>query len=95
MNFELDNDGYPTEETLENIENYDGNYSDLPDLIGDLFSEFGKSELNGNEWTLVTGGWSGNENMINALINNHLFYHTCWYATFAGVKYIFKLKKGA
>lgn len=64
---------YPTEEQLEEIENYAGSVTGLWALVEAAWSQaYGKYERNtdGNGstvHTLATGGWSGNEDVISAL----------------------------
>lgn len=42
---------------------------------------------------LHTGGWSGNEEIIQALRQNRLFYAFCWEMSRKGGHHYFKIKK--
>lgn len=44
-------------------------------------------------FTLATGGWSENEELINALRDNTWFWSTCWHSSEKGGKHIFKMPK--
>lgn len=77
--FNLDEDGYPTEEWINFIKKFDGNTMPIMDFV-----ELWKA----NWWQLnygfhmkrkykgiiklyvSTGGWSGNEETINAIVSN-------------------------
>jgi len=95
MVFELDNDGYPTDETLNNIKCYNGDYYDLFNEIEYLFDQYGGADFDSknNQWTLVTGGWSGNESIILAIESNILMYQSCWESSHRGGKFVFKIKE--
>lgn len=75
---ELDTDGYPTDASLEQIKNYAGDYTNLMAEIAFLFGEYGRCEFDGNHWVVSTGGWSGCEDVIEALNNNAMFWTLCW-----------------
>lgn len=49
--------------------------------------------LKGTKLTLHTWGWSGNEDLLNALIENQLFWGLYWESSTIGGHYIFKLRK--
>jgi len=82
---------YPTDEELDKIEKWP--QDDLPNLIeyvrvrwtyDDYFQE------NEKEYRMITGGWSGNEDLIMALKENFAFWHLYWYSTTRGGLYVFK-----
>jgi len=89
----FDKDGYPTEETLEAIRQWDG--SDLKGLLP--FAEeafvhrFGKWQKIGNTLRLATRGWSGCESVIDALADNFIFWTTCWILTRRGGLFLFEI----
>ena len=91
MDIELDNDGYPTDETLKQIENYKGDYSGYLAELSFLFGSYGSCEFDGNHWKISTGGWSGNEDIIEAMKKNHIFWLMCWYSSRRGGHYEFKV----
>lgn len=48
-----------------------------------------------SEVTLVTGGWSGNEDLIVALRDNHVFWSLCWYSSNRAGVHVFRLPQPA
>lgn len=103
----FDSDGYPAEETLQRIENWQ--FSDKQTFL-ELVS-YAKSAYNTNygNWIVIenydklkdfffdsfsalviaTGGWSGNESVIDALKANRFFWALSNVASFRGGLYIF------
>jgi hypothetical protein len=91
----MDENGYPTEEELEYIRNFDVSEYDWEDLMkyiqgncwywGDEY--FYK---NGTEWIAITGGWSGCEDIIAALKQNVMFWMLYWKQSNRGGKYKFQ-----
>lgn len=65
----------------------------LMEYVGDLWwaAKWGFNVEN-NVYTLHTGGWSGNEDIICALGSNHLFWLMCWVQSRRGGHYIFEVK---
>ncbi|NBV27758.1 hypothetical protein EBS02_01895 [bacterium] len=99
----LDEDGYPTEEFLTSIEIWrDRPFTELMDMIKPYwrFSDFGywtqQAVLVKEDWImeyrLSAGGWSGNESIIRALQNNHIFWSLCWISSHRGGHYVFEVK---
>jgi hypothetical protein len=100
----FDADGYPTEETLLAIREwpftdftalmefvssawtYDS-LTNTPSIIEPLFDE--DYEDDGYWWCGSTGGWSGNESLVEALMHNPVFYAACWWASLRGGYYEF------
>ena len=100
---EFDSDGYPTNLTLEIIKDwpYGHGYIDLMSYVGHawkwedfVWCNAIKDQLGNDVWeyTLITGGWSGNESIISALERNHLFYHLCWRESHRGGKHVYEVK---
>lgn len=92
---ELDDDGYPTDETLEAIENFEVNGNEDCEKLLQMASQvwqypdcFTKDEST-KCWLVSTGGWSGNEDIIRALEKNYAFWALYWRQTRAGGHYIF------
>lgn len=92
---ELDDDGYPTDETLETIKNFEVYGDEDCEKLLQMASQvwlypdyFTKDESTGC-WFVSTGGWSGNEDVIRALEKNHVFWALYWKQTRAGGHYIF------
>jgi len=91
--FELDEDGYPTEHTLVVIENwvYIDGYEKLLESLTDLMNQYGSCEKGDDGiWRIVTGGWSGNESIICSLTANSMFWSTYWRMSKCGGYYEFK-----
>jgi len=97
----MDNEGYPTEDDLKSIKEWDPkDFLGLIDFIKDNWycSDCVKIKWHKdfiNEWELrvelVTVGWSGNESIIYALLDNFA-WGTLWYAEwYRGGKYVFKI----
>ena len=80
----MDEDGYPTDEELLKIREWkvDKNF-DIHELMDYAYSLWRYQDENyfkriGNSYRLVTGGWSGNEDVIKALQNNLMFWLMYW-----------------
>ena len=98
----LDDDGYPTDKALEKITNWD--YKDTLgcfEFICSLWSyqNYYNTEKTTNDFDspivrikLSTGGWSGNESIINALEKNHIIWMTSWFQSRRGGHYIFEVR---
>lgn len=102
LDFEMfDEDGvYPSEEFLNYIISYDiieGSNDELIELVYDCWSYDcpykHKYEENGcTVYEMSTGGWSGNESLVGALMENHLWWAFNWYSSRRGGHYVFKVK---
>lgn len=101
----FDSDGYPTEETLDAIKSwpYKQGYLELmafckacwayPDYF---YQDDAKDETFGTpvaKYYISTGGWSGNESVIDALQENKIFWALCWVQSRRGGHYIFEVRK--
>ncbi len=77
--FELDCDEYPTDETIAAIIAWEGNPSDLFYIVSEIWPSYGRMELRSvdNMWEVVTGGWSGCEELVEAFNSNIMLRH-CW-----------------
>lgn len=96
----MDAEGYPEEKELAKIRNWDcTDFPNLLDFVEELhiYKDYIKREIgkdyHGNPiliWSFSTGGWSGNEDLINALLKNTLFsmWHYSWRT---GGHYVFKI----
>jgi hypothetical protein len=90
---------YPSEEDLEKIRKWP--LSDVYNLIRFIDSvwnhEFGRIEIKGKKvitLKLITGGWSGNEDIVNALHKNeNLFWSAFWVKSTRGGLFVFKIKE--
>lgn len=100
----LDDDWYPTEDALRYIKDWNtSEYTALFDVIQSLWwmPEFGwhdedaKCEITGStvrRYTLSTGGWSGNESLIEALQSNWIVWSMTWVMHKRGGHYVFEVK---
>jgi hypothetical protein len=94
----LDEDGYPTDEALEEIKNwhYDKGWISLMEFVKSIWwaSDWGfRVEENVGKLTyyLSTGGWSGNESIVQAMQRNYLFWSLTWIQSRRGGHYIFEI----
>jgi len=88
----LDHDGYPTMEALQFIEQYDvikDGVEGLVSFIGEIwyFDDWG-FKRDGDKLELHTGGWSGNEEVIQSLRKN-LFWTFFWESSRRGGHHYF------
>lgn len=89
----LDEDGYPTEYALEKIagwkvDTYD-KFLSLMEFIKTLWYYPDYIVENGESFTLITGGWSGNEDIIYAMKQNVLLHCFYWYSSERGGKHVY------
>ena len=88
---------YPRESELETIENWDligKPVMDLLDYVRNLWKYDERFVLTGKKVLrlyLSTGGWSGNEDIIDALHQNSLFWSMYWEKSRAGGHYLFRI----
>ena len=86
----MDRDGYPEQQELFTIEKWDA--KDLHGLMGYVESLWHWAQyFNRHEDTYIlhTGGWSGNEEIIGALMRNQMFWMFNWEQSRRGGHYIF------
>ena len=101
----MDQDGYPTEETIRRIQTWPSNDSNgALDFVTELWHQYGQvwHNLNPEQYLtvggephnrflrLATGGWSGNEDLIDALSENCTIWSMTWCMSGRGGLYIFK-----
>lgn len=101
----LDDDGYPTVDALFWVEKFDdfANTKEWfafiksiwwtpewgwfeEDTLDDIFAKSVR------QYSLSTGGWSGNESIIAAMQRNHMMWSMCWLQSRRGGHYIFQIK---
>lgn len=92
-------DDYPSDESLDAIKNWQLNqYIELMNFVKEIwkYPDWGWEESNHPEggvlYTISTGGWSGNEDIINALQDNTMFWLTCWQSSRRGGHYEFHVR---
>lgn len=91
---ELDDDGYPTEQTLEEVRTWEA--GDGPGLLTHLRAVWWNGETlvsppvsEEDCWRFSTGGWSGNEALIEAMLNNKMWFWLHWISSRRGGHYEF------
>ena len=94
-------EGYPTEEFLLWIKNFNPFQHDLLSFIqiimdnwnhGNYGYKLKRKYKKKNSFELHTLGWSGNKSIISALENNDYFFLLYWRKTIVGGHYYFKLR---
>lgn len=98
----MDKDGYPTGKELDTIRNWDFNKKSIQDFLEHIHSCWHWAD--GPGWQgyhltgknilrleLHTGGWSGNENVIEALCENFVFWVMYWEKSVRGGHYYFRI----
>ena len=89
----LDKDGYPTEVLLEKIRTWkECNDTSLFQFIRPAwkYAESGYWQESGEEFQISTGGWSGNESIIETMEANFIFWAMWWKSTERGGHYVFE-----
>lgn len=102
----MDPDGYPDEAELERIANWPE--SDLQDLFefirarwkyaeSEYWNEYevgaGPAKTRVRCYKLSTGGWSGNESLIDALQQNEMAWLVTWWSSRRGGHYEFRIPR--
>lgn len=84
---------YPTESELDKIAAWKpGDYSELIAYIEIYINKYGRlTRLENGRVEIATGGWSGVEDIISALMDNHIFWAICWQSSHRGGLSVFKL----
>lgn len=84
---------YPSAIELREIEKWGTDYEALLDYVGSIwaYNDWGWKRK-GRTFYVSTAGWSGNEDIIQAMQNNkNYFWFMCWYQSRRGGHYIFKI----
>lgn len=93
------NDEYPTEEVLRTIKDWDATKAaELMEFVKDNWwlPDWGWREWpdsDGTNYSLSTGGWSGNEQLIRALEQNYVFWALYWMSNARGGHFVFKIRR--
>jgi hypothetical protein len=98
LDLELDDDGYPTEETLQQIREAPAMTREQQEALlsavhGAWMYANGYWEVDGDTYRISTAGWSGNEDIVDALSKNHPFWVLCWESSRRGGHYTFVVRK--
>lgn len=86
----LDRDGYPTEESLTRLRVWP--YTDAEgwlEYARTLWCYPDAATVDGKRYRFATGGWSGNEDVIGAMRDNHMLWMLCWESSHRGGLYYF------
>jgi hypothetical protein len=90
-----DTEGYPTEEELKRVHEW------MPDdpkgwleYIRSIWHwpEWG-IHVEGSTYSISTGGWSGNEEIIETMEENKLLWWRTWESTRRGGHYVFRIDR--
>ncbi len=92
----LDENNYPGGKSLQQIKEWDiltQGIDGLLDLVEENTNWADRQIERGSRGRYVyhTGGWSGNEDVIEALMHNFLFWSLNWRMSRAGGHYYFKI----
>jgi hypothetical protein len=87
---------YPSEEVLESIRTWNG---DMEGCFEIMRENWWSSSLlftrRGRIIKMSTGGWSGNEDLIDALHKaTNVVWMLCWVSSTRGGHYVFEIPKG-
>lgn len=96
LTLELDADGYPTEESLKQVAEYPIRaHEDCATLLAAVRGvwTFDMWSHDGDAVTISTGGWSGNESLVEALQQNIIFWMLCWQLSRRGGHFAFILPR--
>lgn len=94
----LANEDYPSEAELRRVAQWPI-YSarDIRNLLGYVqrrwkySSYFDPIPLGEQEFNVSTAGWSGNEDLMDALEENTIFWATCWVSARRGGHFVFSI----
>jgi len=89
----LDRDGYPTDETLARVRTWDAMDCDgLFEFLQSIWYAPTYIYRGRKYWHVSTAGWSGNEDLMQALSENHVFWALWWQESKRGGHYKFRRK---
>ena len=91
-----DNDGYPTNEELMKVRNWDVVNTSLNKYMEYIKSIWQYPEyirLDSYKWHVSTCGWSGNEEIMGAMKENTMFWMLYWEQSRRGGHYIFSERR--
>lgn len=93
----MDADGYPDEQELKKIKEWEGPFLDLMEYIRPrwAYAQAGYWRAyhkdGGVTFRCSTAGWSGNEDIVGALQENYVFWGICWRGSRRGGHYEFSV----
>jgi hypothetical protein len=87
----MDKDGYPEESELSKIREWDPiDFKGLMEYVQSLWHWPDYIKHEGKIYELHTGGWSGNESIIQAIESNAMLMLLYWVQSRRGGHYIFE-----
>lgn len=90
----MNSDAYPSEAVKTKIEDWPTrNNAGLARYIVEVWHPMGYAKYANGQLRLMTGGWSGNEQLVDALKNNVFFWAACWVKSERGGLFVFKIPK--
>ena len=94
----LDENGYPDEQSLDRIKEWDILKDGIDGLLAlvEENTQWADRQIHRSGKYVIryeyhTGGWSGNEDVIESLRNNFIFWSMFWQKTTRGGHYYFKI----
>jgi len=95
----MDKDGYPEDNELQTISNWNITKNPVIDLLEYIrdrwqFANYGYFDLSGKRvlrLRMSTGGWSGNESIIKAMQRNWIFWTMYWQQSKRGGHFWFRI----
>jgi hypothetical protein len=90
----MDDDGYPEESELKRIAEWP--YTDIAGMLAFVQPRWSYPDrwwTEGDVLHLSTGGWSGNEDLVGAMMENRMFMALCWISSRRGGHYEFDLSR--
>ena len=94
----MNSNEYPDKELKEIVEWDYNDFAGLMEYVEELwkypqyFNKFHNDKTNKTRYEISTGGWSGNEEIIDAMIDNRMFWAVCWLSSKCGGHYVFEVK---
>jgi hypothetical protein len=87
-------EGYPTDEALEKVSAWDAHDPmGLWNHIEGYFNRHGSAWIEGEDYKLATGGWSGCESVISALEKNWILNALYWQSSHRGGLHVYSFGK--
>lgn len=90
-------DNYPEDHELDRIKAWPiatrADYVALMEYCMALWMWDNYATRRGSHYRFATGGWSGNESIIEALQGNMMFWMSCWRSSHIGGLYKFRIPK--
>jgi hypothetical protein len=84
---------YPDDNELDTIKNWKvtdiASFHFLMGYIETLWHWNGLFKFEDKKYTLITGGWSGNESIIGAMQENIMLWMMYWESSYRGGKHVF------